>query len=218
MGFDEVCISFGGATEETYQKIRGVPMAPIVENIKYLNSLKRSLNKKKPKLSFAIVAMKSIFNDLLDILDIARDIGVEKIEMANIVVQDERLIDESPWLHKEEYLSIMDEFKKKAERYNIELQLFKLENCLEECFHLFSSITITWDGLILSCPMERFIIGNLNEYDIKSIWNHKNYLKLRDRYLKEGLESLCKNCFTWNNSKEAYLYPNKNSRLYAEVI
>ncbi|MDI6786325.1 MAG: radical SAM protein [bacterium] len=217
-GIDEICISFGGATEETYQKIRGVPMFPIVKNIEKLSELKKTLGKNKPKISFAIVVMKSIFEELVDIVDLAKDIGVTKMEMANIVIQDENLQDESPWRHKIEYEQIMKEFIQKARSYNMGLLLFELNEYTDICQHIFSSMTITWDGFILSCPQERFITGNLAEESIGDIWNNKNYLMLREKYYQEGLKKLCPNCFAWKNDEQAYLHPNKNSRIFAEEI
>lgn len=215
---DEVCISFGGATEDTYQKIRGVPMAPIVENIRKFNELKKSLGSSKPKISLAIVVMRSIFKELVDIVDIAKDIGVTKMEMANIVTQDENLLDESPWRHRDEYERIRAEFTKKANSYNMELLLFNLNETTESCRHIFCSIIITWDGLILSCPQERFIMGNINKENITDAWNNESYLILRNSYYREGLNKICPNCFAWKNDAQAYLHPNKNSRAFAEKI
>lgn len=217
-GVDEVCISFGGATEDTYRKIRGVPMAPIVENIRKLNEFKKSLSSSKPKISFVIVAMKSIFEELVDIVDIAKDVGATKMEIANIVIQDENLLDESPWRHRDEYERIMEEFIKKANSYNMELLLFNLNKSTESCKHIFCSITITWNGIILSCPQERFIMGSINEESIVDVWNNESYLKLRDRYYREGLNKVCPNCFAWKNDDQAYLHPNKNSRIFAEKV
>ncbi|MFH1449878.1 MAG: radical SAM protein [bacterium] len=218
MGADEVCISFGGAREETYQYIRGISMAPIVENIKKLNELKKSLGSNKPKISLALVVMKSMFPELLEVVDLAKDMGINKIELANIVVQDPRLQDESSWLHQEECQHLMEDFRKRVCSYGLELLQFNLKESIETCQHIFSSLTITWDGFILSCPQERFILGSLENDQLAKIWNNEKYYKLRDRYYREGISKLCPNCFSWKNDASAFLYPNKNSRAFAEKI
>lgn len=77
IGIDMICISMGGSTRQTYQKIRGVDgFDQVVQNIKKINEYKILKNKKTPVLSFNVVAMNSLMPELVSLVRLAHGIGV----------------------------------------------------------------------------------------------------------------------------------------------
>lgn len=79
-GFDMVCISMGGANRESYAYVRGVDAFDRVkENIRFLHDYKRKKGVSKPLISFNIVAMNSLLDELPQMIDLAADIGVAHI-------------------------------------------------------------------------------------------------------------------------------------------
>ena len=84
--------------------------------------------------------------------------------------------------------------------------------CKSDCRGIFLNMFIGWDGTVMSCALERYIVGDLKEKDIASIWNSKGMIKLRKDYYEKGLEVICQNCACWDNRPETFLYPVINSR------
>jgi MoaA/NifB/PqqE/SkfB family radical SAM enzyme len=219
IGIDMICISIGGATRETHMKIRGIDaFETVVNNIRTLTEYKKKTKKTKPLISFNIVAMNSILPELEALLDLAKEIGVEHIAMPNLVVQGKEMGKESIWHSLENAKTAFKKARVLAAKYNIEFNAPWLGIKNMDCKSIFNKMIVTYDGKILSCAMERFIIGDLQKHDISHIWNSDAMIKLRKDYYKLGLEKLCSNCSCWDNRPEIFLNPWLNSREYAEHI
>jgi len=216
IGTDMICISMGGATRETYMKIRGIDaFGSVINNIMALTEYKKKAKKRRPLIAFNVVAMNSILPELEALVDLAKKIGVEHISMPNLVAQGEAMHKESIWHDVNRAEAVFKKAKILADKYNIRFIPPLLEIKKLGCKDLFKTMMITWDGKVLSCAMERFIIGDLKEDTIGHIWNSAGMIKLRRDYYKRGLENLCPDCACWDNRPEAFLNPWLNSREYA---
>ena len=219
IGTDMVCISMGGATKETYMKIRGIDaFESVVNNIMALTAYKKKTKQIKPLISFNIVAMNSILPELEALVDLAKKIGVERISMPNLVVQGEAMYKESIWHDVKKAEAIFKKAKILAAKHSIQFVPPLLEIKKFDCKDLFRTMMIAWDGKVLSCAMEHFIIGDLKKDTIGCIWNSAGMIKLRRDYYKRGLENLCPNCACWDNRPETFLSPWLNSREYAKRV
>lgn len=218
-GIDMICVSIGGASRDTYKKIRGIDaFKTVVDNIKRISEYKRKIKRKKPLLSFNVVAMNSLLPELEALLDLAHELGVEHIAFPNLVVQGESMNKESIWHNKEKAGKTFKKAGDLARELGITFIAPRLDICKIDCREFFKSLYITWDGKVLSCALERYIIGDLNKSTIASIWNGKGITKLRKDYYKKGLEGTCPNCPCWDNRPETFLSPWINSREYAKKI
>lgn len=218
-GMDMICVSIGGATQETYKKIRGIDaFGQVVDNIKKITEYKKKTNKKKPIISFNVVAMKSMMHELEALVILARDIGVEHMAFPNMVVQGPEIESESLWLDVENSQRAFQKAKVLADKFNIQF----ISPCLDirkfDCKDIFRRMSINWDGSVRSCALERYITGSLKEKDIASIWNSKGMAKLRKDYFEKGIEALCPNCTRWDNKPDAFHKPWINSREFAERV
>jgi MoaA/NifB/PqqE/SkfB family radical SAM enzyme len=219
-GVDFFYISFGGATPETYRKIRGVEMEPIIENLHTLKQLRGTYGTKKPLVYFNIVAMNSILPELDDIIRIASDLNVSGISMPNLVVQRHDLTAESPWLDVAHSKKILMAATETARKWGIEFHPPELNHQELKCYQFFNSMTVSWDGLVLSCPLERYILGSIKEQSPGTIWNSPAVKQIRRQIFASGhgLKKVCPNCFCWDNRAEAFLFPHVNSRIHAHDL
>lgn len=216
---DMICVSMGGATRETYQKIRGTDaFERVVANIRELTQYKRKTGKTKPLLSFNVVAMKSLLPEMEALVELAHDIGVEHIAMPNLVAQGDELRSESPWLCLEKSQKSFQKAADLAGKYNITFIPPNLAASGSGCNALFNRLNINWDGSIMSCAMERYLIGDLNEKSIGEIWNGNGMKSLRRQIVEQGLEASCPRCTCWDNRPETFLDPWINSRKHAKRI
>jgi len=212
-GMDMICISMGGATRDTYKKIRGVDaFVEVVNNIKYVTAYKKKTGKKRPILSFNVVAMNSLLPELEALVQLARDIGVEHIAFPNLVVQGDAVREESLWLNRKDAINAFEKASLLANQLQIKFEPPNLDICKYDCKVIFNKMSINWDGTVMSCALERYITGDLKDDDIASIWNNNGMIKLRKGYYEKGLEDICRNCACWDNRPEAYLTPWINSR------
>ena len=216
---DQICVSIGGATPETHAYIRGADtLGKVVENLRGLNRLKKDNGNGHPAISFNVVTMNSVLPEIGGILDLARELNVESLWMPHLVAQQREMIEESPWIRVEEAKQFFLEAEKKARELGIEIHLPDLDGCVKDCLSFFQDIYITWDGKVLSCPFERFILGDLESHALEEIWNGSGYLKLRRDYFERGIQTVCPNCTTWSNEPSAHLHPAANSREFAEKL
>lgn len=218
-GMDMICISIGGATRDTYKKIRGIDaFDTVVDNIRRISEYKKKTKRKKPLLSFNVVAMNSLLPELESLVNLAHEIGVEDISMPNLVVQGESINKESIWHNTEKSETAFQKAKNLARRLNITFIAPRLDVCKFDCTDIFKKTYITWDGKVLSCALERYIIGDLKESTIASIWNSDGIMKLRKDYYEKGLEVMCQDCPCWDNKPETFMNPWINSRKYAKRV
>jgi radical SAM protein with 4Fe4S-binding SPASM domain len=204
---DELSVSIGGATEATHKKIRGTSLKVTLDNLRVLAGLKREMNKKKPVISFNIVAMNSTIRELQDIIDIASSLGVARIQMPHLSAHSEELKIESPWTQKELATKLFKEAHQKAEEKGIVLLTPLLFDYFRGCDKWMKSVAVTWDGFVANCAQERHILGNLREQSLRDIWNGDKMRYMRKLYYKEGIQSLCPDCRDWKHSADSYLNP-----------
>lgn len=218
-GIDMISISIGGATRDTYKKIRGIDaFDTVVENLCMVNEYKIKMNRKKPILSFNVVAMNSLLDELEALVHLADEIGVSSISMPNLVVQGSEIAEESIWLNIDKAKKSFHDASVLAKRLNIKFSPPRLDIYKGDCKAFFRQMVINWDGTVMTCPMERYIIGDLKRDKMEDIWNSKGMIKLRKDYFEKGLEATCPKCICWDNNPETYLHPWVNSREYATKL
>ena len=218
-GVDRISISMGGATRSTFHKIRGVDaFDQVIENIRRIDAYKKKKNLKKPVLAFNVVAMNSVLDEFEPLILLAKQLGVESVTMPNMVVQGESLMEESIWLNEDRAREVIQRTQALAHKTGIGYAPPNLDRCVTECHELFKKFAINWDGEVMSCALERYIVGDLRSHTMEEIWNGPGMVGLRRRYFREGVKKVCPNCFCWDNRPEAYLYPSKNAREFAERL
>ncbi len=218
-GLDQMCISIGGATKETHAFVRGADtFDKVIENLRVLNQYKSANGKKHPSVSFNVVAMNSVLPEIESIIELASELHVESLWMPHLVAQQKELMDESPWSRVEEAKRYFEAAEKKAHELGVELHLPVLDECVGDCLSFFQEVYVTWDGKVLSCPFERFVLGDLASHTMDEIWNGPGYLKVRKEYFERGIKEVCPNCSKWSIEPSSHLQPAANSREFAEVL
>lgn len=82
-------ISIDGATEKTFSKIRGENIFPvIIKNVALVNRLKNESQKNHPRLIAVCTVMDENLEELLDIVALAKSIGMEKIFFQPVVADN----------------------------------------------------------------------------------------------------------------------------------
>lgn len=80
------------------------------------------------------------------------------------------------------------------------------------CFYPWTSLTITWNGDVVTCCRDldgKYILGNIFQSSIRDIWNGQKYLHLREAILKQNLQSIpsCRSCdLPYDNQRNRWDY------------
>jgi len=218
-GLDIVYVSMGGGTKETYKKIRGVNgFDDVVRNIEALTRYKRLKKKNRPVVYFNVVAMAGVLDELEEIVSLADRIGVEAVDMPNLVVHGDSVKEESLWLCPERATAAFDRASILADRLHVGFRSPRITERRLDCRHFFTSFYVAWDGQVLSCPMERYIIGNVKDSSLSEIWNGSGIIGLREEYYAKGLGSTCAKCPCWDNHPKTFFDSWPNSREYAQKV
>lgn len=187
-GLNKLIISIDGATQEVYENYRvGGALAKVLEGTKQIVSAKKALKAKHLWILWQFVVFKSNEHQIKDIRDLALSYGV-----------DELTIKTAQLYNFEEAHDLVPQNQNYA-RYILKNGKYQIKNkLLNQCWRMWISCVITWDGKIVPCCFDKdakYQLGNLFKSDFKTIWKSESYNKFRQLILKSrGEIDICKNC------------------------
>jgi len=188
-GLDRLNIAFDGYNKQTFDKIRvGADFDKVLENtIDFLRE------KKRRKQANPLVVMTTL------------EVGLD--EYTDIDQQRDRFYSYFDGLPVDEFINKQPNtwggyFKDTSDFKHQELN----KNEFHPCSHLWTSLSIRWDGKVLPCCFDFFkeyVVGDTNKSTIDEIWNSKKMLKLREAMITgknyTDLNPLCEDCVIINS-------------------
>lgn len=229
---DILAVSVNGATPDTNDGIRrGGNLKQVILTLKQINDLKR--NPYFPYLCLVYCLMRSNMYELEKLIDLAVEIGVNKVKIVHLTAFSKELANETLWGHEAEIASIFDTIKRKAVSHGIVLELPYLcgedpagTHIHKECFTAWRDFYIGSDGFVRPCmsTSEKFFKLNFTE-KFMDVWNSDPFIAHRDSVNKEEkMSDSCRNCYqatfcNWNKEKsymqiETEFSPQWDSPLY----
>ena len=213
---DILAISLDGATSKTNDKIRkGANFNKIIANIKDIVELRGTLN--FPYMNFVFVAMQSNIHELLDMVKLTADLGLEELKVVFLTIFSQDLIKES--LYKD--MKIADIFENAidlADELGIKLKLPYLHGkdpsgslYHKPCFVGWRDLFIGCDGYIRPCQSTSLKFGKISEYKtFKDVWNSVDFQEFRQRVNNTNdMPYECKMCYQSShanmNRKESFI-------------
>ena len=188
-GVEHVTFAFDGYDKESYEKIRvGAKYDSVMSGVKAF-----LLEKKRRGLKVPYVAITTLEVGLADYEDLES--------------QKQAFFQEFEGLPVDEFIS------KKPNTWGSEFSdttLFETQKpdpVFNPCGHLWSTMTILWDGTVVPCCFDFFKtypLGNITKQSVEDIWNGEPMKKLRSSMFDNTyhkVNSLCDGC----------LIPNLNS-------
>lgn len=188
-GLSRLTISIDGTTQETYESYRkGGSLAKVLEGAKNIIEAKNELKSKTPYLIFQFLVVKPNEHQLEDAKKLAADLGVDEIRFKTAQIYD--------YQHGN---SLIPENEKYARYKKQPDGTYRLKNkLLNECWRMWSSCVITWDGKIVPCCFDKDAkhqLGDLQISSVKHIWQNADYVKFRTQLLNNrSAIDICQNC------------------------
>lgn len=218
-GLDELRVSVDSASPETYALVRGADgFDRIIENLRGLARLKRSIGISTPKVSLWITGLKSNVAELPALVRLADEIGVREVYLQRLVysgrglaVRDEALFRQAA----DPELAAVRQAERLANELGIELKGSGEASAAEmvagqgtdagsyrACRRPWSLMYVTANGNVLPCCIAPFtgahydgmVLGNIFEESAEKIWNGQRYQQWRQAMLSGDPPEACAGC------------------------
>lgn len=213
---DIVAVSFAGTTAGTHDQIRkGTDFDQVISNLERLREIKDARNSLFPAVHLAYLMLKSNFDELKEILPLARRVGASQIVASNLtLIVDPSLSGEAIFRDKERigyYRDMLNEVRGQAVSENIVFEYHGpgldavpfgcRENVRRAC-------VINVEGEVVPCvftnpvlssgyifegrsvPITPLSFGNIQNESLTRIWNNKEYADFRNLFDPDGARKL----------------------------
>lgn len=188
-GLDRLIISIDGLTQETYEnyRIHG-SLNKVLEASKHLLAAKKAASSKTPHLIFQFLVVRQNEHEVPSVLALGKELGIDEVRIKTAQFYS--------------YENGNELMPKNAEYSRYKLQkngTYKLKySTKNECWRMWSSSVITWDGRVVPCCFDKDAthqLGQFGETDFAAIWRSNAYQSFR-RNILTGRNSIdiCKNC------------------------
>ena len=188
-GLDRLIISIDGTSQETYQSYRiGGNLDKVIEGTKNILAWKKKLKSKTPHTVFQFLVVKQNEHQIPEVHSLAKELGVDQVVLKTAQIYDyEQGSDLIP--ENETY----SRYRKNSDgSYSIKNKL------LNQCWKMWHSCVITWDGKVVPCCFDKdaqHVFGDLTQTSFQEIWNGEKYHAFRKALLKSRSEiEICRNC------------------------
>ncbi len=188
-GLDRLIISLDGTTQEVYENYRvNGRLDKVIEGTKNVIKWKKELKSSTPHLIFQFLVVKPNEHQIDEVYQLAKDLGVDEVKLKTAQVYDHE--HGNPLIPENEKYS---RYKKNTDG------TYSIKNSLDNnCWKLWHSCVITWDGGVIPCCFDKDAthrLGDMSDLSFKEIWQGESYNQFRKQLLKgrENIE-ICKNC------------------------
>lgn len=197
-GLDRLIISIDGTTQQAYQQYRvGGNLKKVIEGATNIVKWKKELKSKTPFVVFQFLVLKHNEHQVEAIKKLAKEIGVDDVWFKTAQIYD---YENDP----NSLIPTIDKYSRYRKTENGTRFKGKLSN---QCWRLWHSPVITWDGLVAPCCFDKDAqhrLGNLKEKSLKNIWKTGKYTTFRAQILKGRKNiDICANCSqgtkVWSN-------------------
>ena len=213
-GLDIMGISLAGATLETHKKMRrGISFEALDAALKAFRKLREQSHVKAPNLHIAFMLLKSNWQELDLLLDLADRWGVNEIVISNLdLVGSREMEEESLLAHSElwqEVVAELEKTKEAASKMGIHLHYYGPDigdTCAQCKENILKSCVVSYEGNVTPCvmvnislkggdsghyifkrqphPVEKYIFGNVNDALLEEIWNSEKARQFRADFRK----------------------------------
>lgn len=186
---DRLIISIDGTTQETYEQYRiGGSLQKVLDGTQHIIAAKKRLKSKTPHIVFQFLVVKPNEHQLEDVKKLAHDLGVDEVVFKTAQVYD----------FENGNSLIPDNIKYSRYKKNSDGTYSIKNKLLNQCWRMWSSCVVTWDGVVVPCCFDKDAkhqLGDLKQQSFKELWSTEKYQNLRQSILKSRQEiDICKNC------------------------
>lgn len=189
-GLDRLIISIDGLSQETYEQYRvHGKLSKVIEGTKHIVQAKKKLNSSTPHLIFQFLVVQPNEHEIEHVFQLGKELGIDEVRLKT--AQLYHYENGNPLMPKNEKYS---RYKLgKDGKYRPKYKL------LNQCWRMWSSTVLTWDGKVVPCCFDKdaqHVLGELStSSDFREIWNSRRYTSFRKAVFgnRKAID-ICKNC------------------------
>lgn len=188
-GLDKLIISIDGADQESYSRYRiGGDFEKVLNGTKEILRQKKALKSRTPHVVWQFVVFKHNEHQVQTIKKLGKEIGVNEVTIKTAQIYD-----------FENGNDLIPEQGQYARYFRNAAGKFQLKNkLLNQCWRMWQSCVITWDGKIVPCCFDKDAshqVGDLSKQTFLEIWKSPAYQQFRQAVLIGRKEiDICANC------------------------
>jgi len=188
-GLDRLIISVDGTTQEVYENYRkSGKLETVLQGARNVVKWKKKLKSATPHIVFQFLVVKPNEHQIPEIYQLAEEIGIDEVKLKSAQVYD--------YENGNPLIPTIDKYaryrKNEAGKFEVKNEL------LNQCWKLWHSCVITWDGMVVPCCFDKDAIhrlGDLKKNSFKELWHGQLYHQFRSQLLqgRDKIE-ICTNC------------------------
>jgi radical SAM protein with 4Fe4S-binding SPASM domain len=188
-GLDRLIISIDGTSQETYESYRvGGTLEKVIEGTKNIIKWKKELKSKTPHVIFQFLVVKPNQHQIKDLYRLAAELEVDEVKLKTAQIYD--------FEKGSDLMTDLDEYSRYKKNgdgsYSIK------NNLLNNCWRMWNSCVITWDGTVVPCCFDKDAkhkLGDVKKESFRELWRGEKYHNFRKSLMKSRTEiEICKNC------------------------
>jgi radical SAM protein with 4Fe4S-binding SPASM domain len=188
-GLDRLIISIDGTTQETYESYRvGGSLEKVIEGTRNILQWKKELKSSTPHVVFQFLVVKPNEHQINDVYKLARAMGVDQVVLKTAQIYD--------YTHGSDL--IPDDSRYSRYKKNSDGSYAIKNSMLNQCWKMWNSCVVTWDGKIVPCCFDKdatHVLGDLKKTSFEEIWYGDQYNHFRNSLLRSRNEiEICRNC------------------------
>ncbi len=188
-GLNRVIISIDGADQEAYSKYRvGGSLSSVLKGTGTLVKWKRRLRKRNPVILLQFLVMRHNQHQIERMKILGKELGVDRVVFKTTQIYN----------HQSGSSLIPSIGRYSRYRQNGTGQ-YQIKNKLRnQCWKMWHSNVVTWDGKVVPCCFDKdaqHLLGDLKKESLAEIWNGDDYGQFRHRVFKSRRQiDICSNC------------------------
>lgn len=188
-GLGQLIISVDGLTQTTYEAYRiNGSLEKVLKATEVICLAKKERKSKIPHIVWQFLVVRSNEHELDLLFEKAKQFGVDEVRLKT--AQIDQFENGHPLIPNQDKYS---RYRQTANgKYVIKNKL------LNECWRMWGSTVLTWDGQVVPCCFDKdakHVLGNLQTSRFKAIWKNEAYSRFRALvFQKRAQIDICQNC------------------------
>jgi len=200
-GLDKIIVSIDSVNSQDFASIRnGASLNGVLDNVRFLNAVKRRMGSAKPIVGIEFVAMRRNINDITDLPKLASSLGVAFVLITNLLPHSEEMSQEILYYGTTELSCGFSwpvahrTWLEWATVHRPKMRWGAAKRCrfIED-----KGLVIGWDGKVSPCyalmhsypyyifnrqkQVKRYVLGDIHQEQLMSVWMGEEYIRFRTK-------------------------------------
>ena len=191
-GLDRIIISIDGTDQSTYEKYRvSGQLSQVISGIENIMEAKRSLRSNSPFVLLQFLVVRHNQHQIEEIKTLAKSLKVDQLRFKTAQIYD--------YENGNPLIPTIEKYSRYTQSPSGKYVLKRKYNNPKQCWKMWHSAVITWDGKMLPCCFDKDAeheMGTIDpEHPLSEIWRSPSYHAFRKQLSDDRSNiNICQNC------------------------